>query len=138
MVEAKSLGEFGAGESAQGHVIDEHDQLDVRTGRPLIHAHWRVVGDNGDFRFEIESEIFVLNQRDPITRAEKSVGAALIDQRVGPERRRHFRSPRLSDELNVIYIGRTVGPMVGARQGRCAVALAKRKRLDRAGFNLTR
>ena len=57
MVEAKSLGEFGAGESAQGHVIDEHDQLDMRTRRPLIHAHWRVVGDNGDFRFEIEPRL---------------------------------------------------------------------------------
>ena len=56
----KSLGQLASRQSAQRHVIDQHDKLDVRPA-PLrfVDAHRHIVGHDRDFRFEIEAKTFV-------------------------------------------------------------------------------
>ena len=58
--------------------------------------------------------------------AEQIVRAALVDERIGPERRRHLRAARLAHQLDVIHVGAAVGPVIGARQRRGALARIER------------
>ena len=57
----------------------------------------------------------------------KAVRAALIHQRIGPERRRHLRAARLAHQFDMRDVGRAVGPLIGARQRRCAVVRVERR-----------
>src|SRR5690606_27112207 len=53
-------------------------------------------------------------------------GAALIDERVAPERRRQLRSTRLSHELDVIDVRAAIHPVIGARKRRGPVRRVER------------
>ena len=86
-------------------------------GRVRRNAHGHIVGDDGDFRLEVDAPGLV-GDRDRRPRREEAVGAALIHQGVGPEAFRHLRAARLAHKFHVIDIGRAVRPLIGARQGR--------------------
>jgi hypothetical protein len=60
--------------------------------------------------------------QDRVARADKGVRAALVHQRVGPERLRQLGTARLAHQFDVIDVGRAIGPLVGARQRRMAGA----------------
>ena len=66
--------------------------------------------------------------------ANESVGAALVDQRIGPETRRHLGAARLAHQLDMVHIGRAVGPLIGARQRRMRVVLVEAGRRHRIGL----
>jgi hypothetical protein len=48
-----------------------------------------------------------------------------MDERGGPEARRHLGGARLPDEGDVVHIGRAVRPLKGARQRRQRLALVE-------------
>ena len=104
-----------------------------RARRLGVDAHRHVVGDDRDLGLEIDAPGLV-GHRDRIARAEERVGAALVHQRIGPEARRHLRAARLAHQLDVVHVGRAVGPLIGARQGRGAFLgreLARRRAIRR-------
>ena len=102
-------------------------------GRRGTHGH--VVGDHRDLGLEIDAPGFV-GERHVVARAEQIVRAALVDQRIGPERGRHFRATRLAHQLHVIDVGAAVHPVIGARQRRGALSDVEGHgaRQRRAGF----
>lgn len=61
-------------------------------------------------------------------RRQKAVRVDLVHQRIGPERRRHIRAARFSDQLDMVYIRRAVDPLIGARERRRAGRLIERLR----------
>ena len=64
--------------------------------------------------------------------AEEVVAAALVHQRVGPEFGRHVGAARAPHQLDVVHVGRAVGPLKGARQRRHARLRVERERVARA------
>jgi hypothetical protein len=84
-----------------------------RLGR---HAHRHVADDHADLAFEINAMGFV-DCLDVIVGADEGIGAALVHQRVGPERRRHLHAARLAHQLDMHDVSRAVGPLIGAWQG---------------------
>ena len=91
-------------------------------------AYRDIVRYHGDFRFEIKAEAFIAaRQGDGVARPKKRVRAALIQQRIAPERGGHVRAARLSDECHVVHIGRTIRPLIRPWQWRSAIFLSKRQ-----------
>ena len=64
--------------------------------------------------------------------ARKAVRAALIHQGIGPEARGHLGAARLAHELDMVHVGRAVGPLIGARQRRQAGRFVERLAGDAA------
>src|SRR5579859_998639 len=87
--EAETFGQLVGDQAAQGDVIDQHHQQDgvagFVDGTALAHG----AGDHRDFGFEIAAPGRVVDA-DRIMRGEEAVRAALIHQRIGPERGRHL------------------------------------------------
>ena len=119
MEKTEALAQFGGDKSTQGDVIDQHDQQNLlgrlRGGR----GHGDVVDDHRDLALKVNAPVFA-GQGDVFTRPQEAVRAALIHQRIAPEARRQRRAARAAHQFNVIDIGRTVGPLKGARQRRAA------------------
>jgi hypothetical protein len=84
----------------------------VRAGQ-----HRHVVGDDGHLGFEIDA-VVLARHGHVVHGAEQVVGAALVDERIGPEARRHGRVARLAHEFDVVDVGRPVDPVVRAWQRR--------------------
>ena len=95
------------------------------------------LGDDRNLGLEIDA-VRLVRGRDRIARAEEAIGAALVDQRIGPEGLRHFRAPGFPDEFDMIHISRAVRPLIGAGQGACAIVLVEAERWDRAMLELFR
>src|SRR5579864_3419614 len=66
-----------ANEIAQGDVVDEHQEFDMSLGMRRVGAHGHVVGDDGDFGFEVDAPGRVRGE-NRIGWAEETVGATLI------------------------------------------------------------
>ena len=64
-------------------------------------------------------------------RAEQVVATALVHQRVGPEALRHLGVAGAPHQLDVVYEGRAVGPLVGAWQRRHAALRLEGERVPR-------
>jgi hypothetical protein len=93
-------------------------------------AHRHVAGHHGDLGLEVDAPGLVGHHR--VARADEAVRAALVHQRVGVERGRHLGVARLAHQLDVVDVGRAVGPLVGARQRRGAGGLVEGLGVDRA------
>jgi hypothetical protein len=128
-------GEFGRDQAAQRNIVDQHHQPDRGCRLLAGCAHGHIADDHGDLAFQIDA-VFRARHRDRITRPQEAVRAALIHQRVGPEARRHLCPARLANQLDVIDVGRAVGPLVGARQRRRTVMLMKTEGWHRAVLEL--
>ena len=100
-------------------------------------AHRHVAGDHRDLGLEVDAPGFG-RHRDRLARTEERVGAALVHQRIGPERRRHLGAAGSADELDVVHIGRAVGPLIGARQRRGAIVLVEAEGGHRADARAAR
>ncbi len=87
-------------------------------------AHRHVAQDHDDLAFEVDPPRLV-RHRHRIAGAEEAIGSALVDQRVGPERRRHFGAARLPHQFDVVHVGRAVRPLVGARKRGGAIMLVE-------------
>ena len=135
--EAEALAELVRDEVAQRHVVDDHHEPDRRRGLLSRRRHGDVAKDHRDLALEVDAPGFG-RHRDRFARPEERVGAALVHQRIGPERRRHLGAPGPADELDVVHIGRAVGPLIGARQRRGAVVLVEAERGHRADLELAR
>ncbi len=118
--EAEILGQFGRNEIAKGNVVHQHHELDVRSGVGSRRRIGHVVGDDRDFGLEIDAPGLVGGD-DNVGRTDKGIRAALVHQGIGPERWRHLRAARFADQLDMGDIGRAVGPLIGAGQGRQAI-----------------
>ena len=112
-------------------------QPDRRRGLLAAGAHRHVAGDHRDLGLEVDAPGFV-GSRDRIARTEEAVGAALVHQRIGPEARRHLGAARFAHQLDVVHVGRAVGPLVGARQRRGASCSWKRNEGTEPMFELRR
>ena len=122
--EAEILGQLGRDQVAQGNIVDQHHQADQRQGRRGGDAQRHVVGDHRDLALQVAAPGLV-HQRDRVVRRQKRVAAALVHQGLGPEAVGHFGAARLTDQLDVVHIGRAVGPLIGSGQRRGAIVLAK-------------
>ena len=122
--EAEPLGELRPGQRAQRHVVDQHDEADGIPGFLSAGAHRHVVDDHRHFCFAVDAPGLV-GHADRVARRNEGVRATLIDQRIGPEARRHLDAPCLAHQFDVIDVGRAVRPLIGARQRRMRVALVK-------------
>src|SRR5271157_3182594 len=91
----------------------------MREGRLPGSSHRNVIGYDCDFPFQIEAETFIAWTMNRIGRSEEYVRAALIHQRINPERNGHLRAPGLSHERDMVHVGRAIDPLVGSRQ-RCS------------------
>ncbi len=121
LVEAEALGELAGNQVAQRPVVDQREQLDVRR-RPA--AASVPIGTSSVITAISASRSMPQassRERHVVARAEQVVRAALVDQRIGPERRRHFGAARLAHQLHVIDVGAAVHPVIGARQRRGAL-----------------
>ncbi|MCY1169992.1 hypothetical protein D9M73_100470 [compost metagenome] len=114
--EPEALGEFPRNQVAQAHVIGQPDQPHRRqrflAGGPLRH----VARHHHHFALEIAAPAFV-RQRDRRARPQKPIGPALIHQRIMPEAVGQLRRARLPHQGDMVHIGRSVRPLVRARQG---------------------
>jgi hypothetical protein len=129
----KPLASSAGDQVAQADVVDEQDEADGGERGRTVGAHRHVVDDHRDLALHVDAEGLV-GDADRLARGEEGVRAALIDQRVGPELRRHLGAAGLSHQFHVVHIGRAVGPLVGARQGRERVAFVEA--LDRLAAGL--
>ena len=102
---------------AQGDVIDQHDQPDGRRRLVTRGPHRHIADDHRQLAFQIKPQIGI-GKRDRITRAEECVGGPLVHQWLGGEILRQRQAASARDEIDVIEIGRSVQPLIGARQGR--------------------
>ena len=136
--EAEALGELGRDQPTQRHVVDQHDEFDVRArGRgptPIGTSSVTTATSASRSRPRLPSPGNGIGSRG----AEESVRAALVHQRIGPERGGHLGAARPAHQRHMIHIGRAVGPLVGARQRRGASCSWKRKRGSDAGLELVR
>ena len=82
----------------------------LRTG-----AHGHVVGDDGDFRLEIDTPLLGAHH-DGATGRQEAVRASPIHQGIVPEAFWHVGAARFAHQLHVIDVGTAVNPLVGARQ----------------------
>ena len=114
---AEARGELGRDQGAQAHVVGEHDQLDMRAGLVGADAGRDRVGDHRDLGLEVDAPR-LLGGDNGVVRPEKPVRAALVHQRLGPERIRQLGAARLAHQLDMVDVGAAVGPLEGARQGR--------------------
>ena len=112
----KPFGQFVGNQVAQAHVIGQHHQTNAlqRLRRRATHAH--IAGDDGNFCLKINAKS-LRDTGNRVTRADKVVAAALVHERVGVERRGHVGVARFAHQLDMVEIGRTIGPLVGAWQG---------------------
>ena len=106
-------------EVAQADVVDQHDEPDRGARLLRRRAHRNVASHYRDLALEVDAPGLV-GQRDRVARSEEGIRPALIHQRVGPEALRHLGAARLAHQLDVVDVGRTVDPLVGARQRRHA------------------
>ena len=121
LIEAEALGELAGNQVAQRPVVDQHDQLDVRRRRRPASVP---IGTSSVITATSASRSMpqaVVAERHVVARAEQVVGAALVHQRIGPERRRHLRAARLAHQLDVVDVGAAIHPVIGARQRRRAL-----------------
>ena len=122
LVEAEALRELGRNQVAQRPVVDEHQQPDV----PAAPARRVVpIGTSSVITATSPSKSMPNSSLATGTSsrgAEQVVGAALVHQRIGPEARRHLRAARLAHELDMVDVGRAVGPVIA----RAAAAPAPR------------
>ena len=112
------------------HVVDQADQADGGQRLLAADALRHVAGDHRDLGLQVAAPGLV-GQRDGIARGQEAVGAALVHQRVGPEALGHLGAARLPHQGDVVHIGRAVGPLIGARQGRGGLALVEAVRAAR-------
>ena len=131
LVEAETLGELGGNQVAQRPVVREHQQLDVLARLVGTRAHRHVVGDHRDLALEVDAELLA-RHHDVLAGAEKIVRASLVDERIGPETRRHLRAARLAHQLDVIHVRRAIDPLIRTRQRRHCAFETKRSRRDSA------
>ena len=89
-----------------------------------------IVGDDDDLGLEVAAPGLV-GERDRIARRQHLVGAALVHQRIGPEAFGQRRAARLPDEGDMVHIGRSVRPLIGAGQRRGGLALVEPLERDR-------
>ena len=94
-------------------------------------AHRNIIRNNGNFRLHIYA-VGLVRRDNGIARANKCIRATLIHKRVGIKALGHLSPPRLTDEFNMVEIGRTIHPRKSARQRRRTSPLIKGKT-----FNLT-
>ncbi len=80
-------------------------------------THRHIVGNDGDFAFEIDAPGFV-TRLDIVARAQEGIGPALIHQRIGPETVGQDRAAGAPHQFHMVHIGGPVGPLIGTRQGR--------------------
>src|SRR5262249_39130252 len=97
----------------EAHVIRQHDKFDVAARILGTDGHRDVIEDHRDLRFEIAAPGLIL-QADRIARAEKVVRTALIHKGIGPEALWHTSSAGAAYQLDVIYIGRAIHPVISA------------------------
>ena len=88
-------------------------------------AERRVVEDDADLGLVVEPPRRIV-ELDRVARAEHVARAALVDQRIGLERRGRLGAPRAPHQDHVVEERRAVDPLVGARQRR-----AEPQRIDR-------
>ena len=123
--EPETLAEFGRDETAQGHVVNQHDQPD---GRPRLSPRpppWERSSTITAISPSMSMPQCLIRHADRFARGKKGIGAALIHQRIGPETVRHVGTASLADEFNMIDVGGSVRPLVGPRQRRQRLPLAK-------------
>ena len=127
---AEALGQFVRDQVAQAHVIGQHDQPDAVQRALGRCAHGQVGGNHGHLGFEVDAEL-LRRANHRVARAQEIVAAALVHQRVGVKTGRHFGLARGPHQFHVVDIGRPVGPLVGARQGRQTLARIEREGMAR-------
>ena len=128
---AEPLGKLTWDQVAERDVVHQHDKP-YKPGRAcLINPHRHIAGDDGDFGLHIDAPAFI---RNPDRRAwrQEIIGSALIHQGVGPETLWHFSPACLADERHMVNIGRSVGPLISARQGRMRRLLIEQLAADLA------
>ena len=84
------------------------------------------VGDDRHLGLEVDAPRLVGGE-DAVARPEKSVRAALVHQRVGPERVGQHGAARLVHQLDMIDVGTAIAPLEGTRQGRAEIPGIERK-----------
>ena len=121
---AKPFGEFPRDQVAQRHIVGQPHQPDRLARFRERSAQRHIASHDHDFGFHVAAPIFI-GQRDWVAGPEKSVRSALIHQRVVPEALGHLCIARLSDERDMVHIGRAVGPLIGAGERGRGIALMK-------------
>ena len=90
--------------------------------------HPYIANDHGDLGLQINTQVFGLKRR-VVSGAKEIVGAALINQWIGPKRGRHLDAACLANQFDVIDVRGAIDPLIGARQWGGHAARADRKRL---------
>ncbi len=87
-------------------------------------AHRHVAGDAGDLALHVHAPGRI-GERDVLPRGEEAVAAALVHQRVVVEALRNLGPARLSHQFDVVDVGRSVRPLIGAGQRAQRLALVE-------------
>ena len=98
-------------------------------------AEWNVAEHDADLGFVVQAPRRIV-ELDRVARAEHVSRAALVDQRIGLERRRRLGAARAADEDDVVEVRRAVDPLEGARQRRAEPQRIDRDAIDRAAIEL--
>jgi len=128
--ETKALGQLVRDQVAQAHVVGQHDQahgVDRVVGAGL---HGHIAGDDGDLGFKVDAEGFV-GAHHRVARADEIIAAALVHQGVGVKAAGHFGVAGGTHQLDVVDVGRAIGPLVGAGQRGHALLGVKRESMSR-------
>ena len=121
---AETLGEFARDQGAQRDIVGQSNKPDRLSGFGQRRALWDIAHHDNDFGFHIATPVFI-GQRYGVACAEKAIRSALIHQRVMPETIRHLGIARLTDQRDMVHIGRAIGPLVCARKRCGGIAFMK-------------
>ena len=125
LIKAELLAQFRGNQLAQGHIVDQPDQLNVLSGLSGADPGGHIVGDHRHFGLEIDAPVLAFHG-DGVLRADKGIRGPHIHQGVFPERGGQFGAARLAHQLDVGHVGAAIGPVIGPRQGRGAARDVKR------------
>ena len=127
----KPLRELVGHQVAQRDVVGQHQQPDVRRARRRRVVPCGVSPRIAATSLSKSSPQAGIGERDVVARAEQHARAALVDERIGLQRRGRRGAARLAHAADVVEERRPVDPLVGARQRR-AEARDVQRLADRA------
>ena len=134
--EAEALGELGRDQIAQRDVVDQHHAAGCARAASAavapIGTSSVTTATSPSRSMPQASSASAMGSRG----AEKGVRAALVHQRIGPEARRHLGAARLAHQLDMVHVGRAVGPLIGARQRRRAAAFRSKSTIGKGAGRL--
>ena len=108
---AKVFRQLVGHQTAQRHVIGQHHQADAFQGFIGRGLHRHVGGDHSNLGFKVDAVVGG-DTHHVVASAQKIIAAALVHQRVGVVVGRHLGVARGPHQLDMVHVGRAIGPLV--------------------------